>query len=1650
MSTTTVADGEYIQAIENVQRLAIHQTVCDELLQIILRNREKRESDTEWLRTIAEYFESLKLWANFDQVELLMQCEAIPDTLALLQQRMSEFDVAIPEDYHKRARQSCKSSTPFAVLAVLRCPDGLERLECLPSTSLHKAMALLQNALDCLSPASDEYGEIRTALMHLQVVDSQATLEAPDLTAQISDISEEPFAKGGFSDVYTGEWLRQEKVALKILRILGGSGATKRHKLFRREVKLWHGLRHPHLLQFWGLCNTSQGLAMVSPFMPNGNASAFLAANPDAGALELLVGAAYGLEYLHTRQPPITHGDLRGANILVSRTGQAQLSDFGLSKIMEAASTDTSVGMTTANAGATRWMAPELFHSEPVEYPPSCASPHPSTVSLTGEDAGDRPGTTEKPRASEDKERWEGVTPRSDVWAYGMTVYELMTGKVPYWRVKTSPTVMLAIVRGELPSKPRASDVRHDWQPQLLELMHECWTQRPNLRPTMTAISETMRSIRDASQARSPVPQSLLLAFDTPLLPLTPTTWPNDADKASSEPLLIDSPITETSHDINYVVAEKEVHPAIELSLPLSRGKSNKRKSTTDSTLAKAEIHDSVPELPASRPNVPLTRADLTRPRSSSAPVAVPTELYLKDQPSPPKTGSMTMFNSENSSMVSLDSMLNQNRRSRPITPATPVPPDPDPPSTPSSPVTRRRQRLSSLSFWKRNSTDKTSTESTSGTEGSFDPKAAISILQSLIQGEESMLRDTYDAVLSSRIRMAHPSVIPVERVDHFLTRVLGSYIKLRGQRGHFLRELKSAEQEIASDLVPTVISLLTRTIDCFCMIYPDYAKGIYNVEDILTEEMENNFPFRAWMQRSEDDMRLKRFLRSPLASIETVFVRLSQLIAFAKPKASGAALLDLKLREDELVGVLMKTRLSKWQGAMGRDEVVYNWRQLVLRTNSRAFMEESRQSVIFKFIEAQMTCLRIVKDFHSGVLRRIVQSPALVLPDLEKVYDSMAIIIEHQQQLMQHLHAHQLESHPLLTDVPQVVFQTITSWGHAYTTYSSQLCDALRELETHSADIFPLVHAISSPTIMDHDIASLLWAPITHLRRLSKALHLLLNVTPDDHVELKPIVESISTITKLVEVCDNLSSASGSSPEIRQLATQLQWQGVEDLVVRLDDPHRQLIHEGKVLIPSQEEKGSGFTELFAIVLDNFFILTTPQMRWGLSFLQVEEVVALENLSILDLDESSSYHDLYLLDTPQGEVIAAPLTLQFEETSSAKTLTLLCHTTLEVLEWRRHLTAAKLTRESSVDGFPKTAFVQHALVASVSFSPSCSAEFSLNGVIYTVVGGSRVNGLWIRAGHESSLRQLLQGVSIRYCTVVHSLQLLLVLVGKALVSYRLEDIAAFKVSSRQVDTKGSVIFFRCRLHKGRPLLVVAVGHNHNTSSIVRIFDSGVVGLDSTSRRSSFFGGKQTWSNMFKQVAEVPVAQILHDCAIFDDCIVLMGSDGFVQVNLERPDEHRQLASGWSMSDPTVLPVFKGLASSQTYHRCQTSKPINIIRHNNITLLCYSDFGVFLKDGGTVQGACIDWTSNKVTQAFYLAPYVLLVSKTTLETRLVHNGKLVDRFDAEELYITHEPEISTGSESRYFHLAARGEAGSRQFDVDELDTFSVHQWSLQRI
>jgi hypothetical protein len=195
------------------------------------------------------------------------------------------------------------------------------------------------------------------------------------------------------------------------------------------------------------------------------------------------------------------------------------------------------------------------------------------------------------------------------------------------------------------------------------------------------------------------------------------------------------------------------------------------------------------------------------------------------------------------------------------------------------------------------------------------------------------------------------------------------------------------------------------------------------------------------------------------------------------------------------------------------------------------------------------MVFVRTLKAFHGGILRRIVESPMLTLPHLQRVSTELTILIDLHSHLLNQMHDHQKECHPLLTDIVNITFDSVVCWADHYNIYASILFDALDELGQFSADIFPLVHANAHPILADQDLSTLIWLPINHLRRLSKSFYVLLDVMADDHHDTKPTVEVISTINKLIEICDTLTSTTGSSPQMRQLATQLQWPSEEDQV---------------------------------------------------------------------------------------------------------------------------------------------------------------------------------------------------------------------------------------------------------------------------------------------------------------------------------------------------------------------------------------------------------------------------------------------------------------------------------------------------------------------
>ena len=129
-------------------------------------------------------------------------------------------------------------------------------------------------------------------------------------------------------------------------------------------------LSHESVVPFLGVVSEDQGPGLVSLWYQRGNLSHFLSRSYHRTVNReiLCYDVASGLKYLHTHEPQIVHGDLKGvrisiilqANVLIDPEGRACLCDFGLSIMDDGLPT----GHTSSDfGGSLRFLAPELLEN---------------------------------------------------------------------------------------------------------------------------------------------------------------------------------------------------------------------------------------------------------------------------------------------------------------------------------------------------------------------------------------------------------------------------------------------------------------------------------------------------------------------------------------------------------------------------------------------------------------------------------------------------------------------------------------------------------------------------------------------------------------------------------------------------------------------------------------------------------------------------------------------------------------------------------------------------------------------------------------------------------------------------------------------------------------------------------------------------------------------------------------------------------------------------------------------------------------------------------------------------------------------------------------------------------------------------------------
>lgn len=252
----------------------------------------------------------------------------------------------------------------------------------------------------------------------------------------------EQIGQGSCGTVYHGLWYGSD-VAIKVFSKQEYSDDVILS--FRQEVSLMKRLRHPNVLLFMGAVTSPQRLCIVTEFLPRGSLFRLLQRNTSRldwrRRVLMALDIAQGMNYLHHFNPPIIHRDLKSSNLLVDRNWTVKVGDFGLSRLKHETYLTTKTGK-----GTPQWMAPEVLRNEPSDE-------------------------------------------KSDVYSYGVILWELATEKIPWDNLNTMQVIGAVGFMNQRLDIPKEVDLR--WA----SIIESCWHSDPRSRPTFQELLGKFKDI---------------------------------------------------------------------------------------------------------------------------------------------------------------------------------------------------------------------------------------------------------------------------------------------------------------------------------------------------------------------------------------------------------------------------------------------------------------------------------------------------------------------------------------------------------------------------------------------------------------------------------------------------------------------------------------------------------------------------------------------------------------------------------------------------------------------------------------------------------------------------------------------------------------------------------------------------------------------------------------------------------------------------------------------------------------------------------------------------------------------------------------------------------------------------------------------------
>ncbi|KAK6921272.1 Protein kinase domain [Dillenia turbinata] len=268
--------------------------------------------------------------------------------------------------------------------------------------------------------------------------------------------SAEVLGKGTFGTAYKAVLEMGTIVAVKRLK-----DVTISEGEFKEKIEGVGAMDHENLVPLRAYYYSREEKLLVYDYMPMGSLSALLHGSKGAGRTPLnwkirsniALGAARGITYIHSQGATVSHGNIKSSNILLTKSYDARVSDFGLAHLVGPSSTPNRVAS---------YRAPEVTD----------------------------------PRK---------VSQKADVYSFGVLLLELLTGKAPTHALLNEEGVDLprwvqSVVREEWTAEVfdlellSCQDVEEEMV-QLLQLAVDCAAQYPDKRPTMRVVTRQIEEL---------------------------------------------------------------------------------------------------------------------------------------------------------------------------------------------------------------------------------------------------------------------------------------------------------------------------------------------------------------------------------------------------------------------------------------------------------------------------------------------------------------------------------------------------------------------------------------------------------------------------------------------------------------------------------------------------------------------------------------------------------------------------------------------------------------------------------------------------------------------------------------------------------------------------------------------------------------------------------------------------------------------------------------------------------------------------------------------------------------------------------------------------------------------------------------------------